>query len=145
MDWKKLLSEKRTREVLGGKPSSKSSDDLRTEFERDLFPLESLDGIRTRLTHSLEVSTVARDLCALRNRIQPDVERTSNAGQNGPDRLDSEGLAPTQIKGRKMCVIVMERNICRLFVEHPILWRPPRTNPHGIRFAVSRLFDRISH
>ena len=78
MNWKGLLSEKRTREVLGGKPSSKSSDDLRAEFERDydravfstpvrrlqdkaqVFPLEALDGIRT----SLEVSTVARDLAS---------------------------------------------------------------------------------
>ena len=77
MDWSKLLSAKRVRELLGGE---KSEPDSRTEFERDygraafstpvrrlqdktqVFPLEEHDAVRTRLTHSLEVSSVARNL-----------------------------------------------------------------------------------
>ena len=63
--------------MLGGE---KSEPDSRTEFERDygraafstpvrrlqdktqVFPLEEHDAVRTRLTHSLEVSSVARNL-----------------------------------------------------------------------------------
>jgi len=77
MDWKKLLSEKRVGEFFGKAPSK---PDSRTPFERDygravfstpvrrlqdktqVFPLESHDAVRTRLTHSLEVSSVARNL-----------------------------------------------------------------------------------
>lgn len=100
MNWNKLLSEKRVRELLDGKPSRSRGDDLRTQFERDydravfstpvrrlqdkaqVFPLEAIDGIRTRLTHSLEVSTVARDLAsqifsglAQRHIIEPNAAR----------------------------------------------------------------------
>ena len=77
MDWKRLLTTMRIRELLGGE---KSISDSRTEFERDygraafstpvrrlqdktqVFPLEEHDAVRTRLTHSLEVSSVARNL-----------------------------------------------------------------------------------
>jgi dGTPase len=73
MDWERLLSCRRA-----GPPDSLDGD--RTEFEKDLsrvvfstpvrrlqdkthvFPLEPHDSVRTRLTHSLEVSSVARDL-----------------------------------------------------------------------------------
>lgn len=76
MNWKKLLSPARQRMSSSVKPSS----DLRSEFERDyhriivsasfrrladktqVFPLDQSDFIRTRLTHSLEVSSVARSL-----------------------------------------------------------------------------------
>jgi dGTPase len=75
MEWKRLLSEKRVGELLGKEPSD---PDNRTPFERDygraifstpvrrlqdktqVFPLEEHDAVRTRLTHSLEVSSVAR-------------------------------------------------------------------------------------
>jgi dGTPase len=73
MDWHRLLSCRRA-------AASDYLDQDRTEFEQDLgrvvfstpvrrlqdkthvFPLEPHDAVRTRLTHSLEVSSVARDL-----------------------------------------------------------------------------------
>ncbi len=78
MEWEKLLCEERCRKLLGGKDSYHDPADRRTEFDRDLdraifstpvkrlqdkaqvFPLEPNDSVRTRLTHSLEVSAVAR-------------------------------------------------------------------------------------
>jgi len=73
MNWKQLLNPKRPRK-------SSMGDDDRVQFERDydrsifstpvkrlqdkaqVFPLEPHDAVRTRLTHSLEVSAVARGL-----------------------------------------------------------------------------------
>ncbi len=75
--WSELLCEKRIRELRGEKASD---PDARSPFERDygrvvfstplrrlqdktqVFPLEEHDAVRTRLTHSLEVSSVARTL-----------------------------------------------------------------------------------
>lgn len=89
-DWEKLLNEDRFR------TSKKSENDLRTEFERDhdriiytsafrrlqdkaqVFPLERQDFVRTRLTHSLEVSTLARSLGVNTAR------KLKNVGVNDP-------------------------------------------------------------
>ncbi len=80
MEWSNLLNETRIRVLMGGDPSGKSPGELRTEFERDygrtvfstpvrrlqdkaqVFPLVTDDFVRTRLTHSIEVSSVARGL-----------------------------------------------------------------------------------
>lgn len=76
MEWRRLLCEDRIRSFRAGK----SQGDLRTEFEKDyhriigsasfrrlqdktqVFPLDKSDFIRTRLTHSLEVSSLAKSL-----------------------------------------------------------------------------------
>lgn len=77
MNWEQLLSGKRHRDVS---EITKSKEDLRNEFEKDyhriigsasfrrlqdktqVFPLDQSDFIRTRLTHSLEVSSYAKSL-----------------------------------------------------------------------------------
>ncbi|MCR4651590.1 MAG: deoxyguanosinetriphosphate triphosphohydrolase [Lachnospiraceae bacterium] len=89
MNWNDLLSGERIRKYT----KSTTSRDLRTEFEKDyhriigsasfrrlqdktqVFPLDKNDFIRTRLTHSLEVSSFARSLA-----------------QNVGERIVSEGL-----------------------------------------------------
>lgn len=79
MEWKKLLSAERCRQWKTAKTQAGATD-LRSEFEKDyhriigsasfrrlqdktqVFPLDKSDFIRTRLTHSLEVSSFARSL-----------------------------------------------------------------------------------
>ena len=76
MEWRTLLSDRRARE---GSHRQRSAD-LRSEFEKDyhriigsasfrrlqdktqVFPLDKSDFIRTRLTHSLEVSSLGKSL-----------------------------------------------------------------------------------
>ena len=85
MDWQTLLCDDRIRSY-----KKQSSTDLRTEFEKDyhriigsasfrrlqdktqVFPLDRSDFIRTRLTHSLEVSSLAKSqrASALLSRIK---------------------------------------------------------------------------
>lgn len=78
MEWSTLLSTRRMRESAGGVRAK--STDLRSEFEKDyhriigsasfrrlqdktqVFPLDKSDFIRTRLTHSLEVSSLGKSL-----------------------------------------------------------------------------------
>lgn len=92
MEWEKLLNKRRIREVMNSGSSTRGSRDSRTEFERDygrilystpvrrlsdkaqVFPLEPNDSVRTRLTHSLEVSSVARDLAAQAARRIPGIQ-----------------------------------------------------------------------
>lgn len=80
MNWKKLMSAVRRKDMHGnqGQPLNAGGD--RTEIERDydrvlfstpvrrladktqVFPLEKNDSVRTRLTHSHEVSNIARSI-----------------------------------------------------------------------------------
>ncbi len=75
MDWQTLLCPDRIRSY-----HAKGSSDLRSEYEKDyhriigsasfrrlqdktqVFPLDQSDFVRTRLTHSLEVSSFAKSL-----------------------------------------------------------------------------------
>ena len=79
MNWEQLLSTRRSR-GSSGKHKYVRNTDLRSEFEKDyhriigsasfrrlqdktqVFPLDKSDFIRTRLTHSLEVSSFAKSL-----------------------------------------------------------------------------------
>ena len=79
MVWEQLLSTKRSRGASHKNKYTRSTD-LRSEFEKDyhriigsasfrrlqdktqVFPLDKSDFIRTRLTHSLEVSSFAKSL-----------------------------------------------------------------------------------
>ena len=80
LEWNKLLAEERERRSGSLSNAGKSSTDLRSEFEKDyhriigsasfrrlqdktqVFPLDKSDFIRTRLTHSLEVSSFGKSL-----------------------------------------------------------------------------------
>jgi dGTPase len=98
MNWNKLLNSTRVRTLYGGPDSIKSSNDPRSEFDRDygrsvfstpvrrlqdkaqVFPLVENDSVRTRLTHSMEVSSVARGLGAMvakwlveQNELKPEL------------------------------------------------------------------------
>lgn len=94
MNWNKLLSPKRQGQYI--KDTSGESYDLRSEFEKDyhriigsaafrrlqdktqVFPWDKSDFIRTRLTHSLEVSSLGKSLaqnvgeCILQNQLDPE-------------------------------------------------------------------------
>lgn len=79
LNWEQLLSKKRYKGTAGRQTGQKTGD-LRSEFEKDyqriigsasfrrlqdktqVFPLDQSDFIRTRLTHSLEVSSFAKSL-----------------------------------------------------------------------------------
>jgi dGTPase len=78
--WENLLSKRRVRDLYDGPASQRIGGDSRTPFDQDygravfstpvrrlqdkaqVFPLEAHDSVRTRLTHSLEVSSIARGL-----------------------------------------------------------------------------------
>jgi len=82
MSWAQLLDDTRIRKAIEGTDSVKAEDESRSEFERDrdrtvysnpvrrligktqVFPLNPNDHVRTRLIHSLEVSTVAEGLAS---------------------------------------------------------------------------------
>lgn len=107
--WESLLNEQR-RKREGQEKTSPAGGETRTEIERDydrilfstpvrrmadktqVFPLEKNDSVRTRLTHSHEVSNLARSIgttLAFNNHIASSVE---NYQRNVPALLAATGL-----------------------------------------------------
>ena len=140
MEWSRLLSPKRP--GYYGKESSKRSGDLRSEFEKDyhriigsssfrrlqdktqVFALDKSDFIRTRLTHSLEVSSFAKSLgqniaqYILENHM--DSEFTVEMKSDICDILQCAGLIhdignpPFGHFGEEAIRDWFERNLCKL-------------------------------
>ncbi len=112
MNWKTLLSAKR--QGKDHRDTDRENYDLRTEFEKDyhriigsaafrrlqdktqVFPWDKSDYIRTRLTHSLEVSSLAKSLaqnvgtCILKENLDP--EFTVEMKEDISDILSCAGL-----------------------------------------------------
>jgi dGTPase len=112
LDWERLLTSQR-RSTVGGKrakPPAKTIE-YRTEIERDydrilfstpvrrladktqVFPLEKNDSVRNRLTHSHEVSTLARSVGVALVYHTPVFKGISDASRNVPAMLAAVGLA----------------------------------------------------
>jgi dGTPase len=108
--WTKLLASGRRKKEGEGQTSGTDSEETRTEIERDydrilfstpvrrladktqVFPLEKNDSVRTRLTHSHEVSNLARSIgsaLAFKHKIAGD---NDNAKRNIPALLAAIGL-----------------------------------------------------
>lgn len=110
IDWVKLLSKSR----LPGPDRKKliygTINDHRTEHERDfdrvvfstpvrrlkdktqVFPLDMHDGVRTRLTHSMEVSNLARSMGTAVSSSIADLARVADANRDVPALLAAIAL-----------------------------------------------------
>ena len=102
MEWKKLLCTERVR------ATERQKEERRSEIHRDygrvifstpvrrlqdkaqVFPLEPIDAVRTRLTHSMEVSSVARGLA---HAVAEDLINRDKI--SAPDAYDIETIAAT--------------------------------------------------
>lgn len=115
LKWEKLLNQLRRKEINGGAESMGTAVN-RTEFERDydrilfatptrrladktqVFPMEENDSVRTRLTHSHEVSNLARSIGVRLAFEYPEEVFGSNheslaVKRNVPSLLAAVGLA----------------------------------------------------
>lgn len=111
MDWTKLMSSTRRKDMHGEKTAPLNAGGDRTEIERDydrvlfstpvrrladktqVFPLEKNDGVRTRLTHSYEVSNIARSIGTALAYRQGSKFSSEMYGRDLPSILATVGLA----------------------------------------------------
>lgn len=114
LDWTKLLTPMRRKDVAEGRTRRLNPDEARTEHERDhdrilfstpvrrlqdktqVFPLERNDSVRTRLTHSHEVANMARSMgttLAFVHGCELGLDATVDATRNVPALLEAIGLA----------------------------------------------------
>lgn len=130
MNWSRLIADVRA------EPSDHPTGD-RTEFEEDLqrvvfstpvrrlqdkthvFPLEKHDSVRTRLTHSLEVSSVARDLSQaacrrLADRIPPQHSHTISTIAAACALLHDVGNPPFGHAGERAIQDWFQRKLAQL-------------------------------
>jgi dGTPase len=139
MDWKMLLCKDRPR-------VSTSTGDYREQFERDfdrtifstpvkrlqdkaqVFPLEPHDAIRTRLTHSLEVSSVARGLAIAVGKwlldekfIEPGMERSIEAISATCGLIHDLGNPPSGIQERMLFVIGLSIDLAKASLAGPYM------------------------
>jgi dGTPase len=112
LDWERLLTTERRSSVVGdlSTPSAEAIE-YRTEIERDydrilfstpvrrladktqVFPLDKNDSVRNRLTHSHEVSTLARSVGVALVNHKNIFKGIPNACRNVPAMLAAVGLA----------------------------------------------------
>lgn len=110
VDWSQLLSVSRLDGPDRKKGIYAGIKDHRTDHERDfdrvvfctpvrrlkdktqVFPLDMHDGVRTRLTHSLEVSNLARSMGTAVAAAVPAIADVPNAGRNVPALLAAIAL-----------------------------------------------------
>jgi dGTPase len=111
MEWEKLLNPVRRKDATREDIPVKSGDGARTETERDydrilfstpvrrladktqVFPLDPNDSVRTRLTHSHEVSNLARSIGTNLAFNKGLAESVADAKRNIPAMLAAIGLA----------------------------------------------------
>ncbi|MFC5525307.1 dGTP triphosphohydrolase [Rhodanobacter ginsengisoli] len=110
LDWEKLLSSERIKGLQRKKSIYGSITDHRTSHERDfdravfctpvrrlkdktqVFPLDMHDGVRTRLTHSLEVSNLARSMGTAVAALVSGISNVKDAQRNVPALLATTAL-----------------------------------------------------
>ena len=135
MNWEKLLSPNRRR------PTKRLSEEHRPEIVRDygravfstpvrrlqdkaqVFPLEPIDAVRTRLTHSLEVSSIARDLAhAVSERLRDEGKITADQAYEIESIAATAGLIHDI--GNPPFGHAGEQAIQDWFAEHPKALKP---------------------
>ena len=134
MNWNNLLCKERIRSYQ----KSTTSRDLRTEFEKDyhriigsaafrrlqdktqVFPLDKSDYIRTRLTHSLEVSSFAKSLAQnvgerlVREKMDDDFDPNPHTPPQGP----GPGPGPVDPPGPPKVKPIVGRDGCKVEIIH---------------------------
>ena len=110
LDWNKLLNPERCKALDRKKSIYNSITDHRTSHERDfdravfctpvrrlkdktqVFPLDMHDGVRTRLTHSMEVSNLARSMGTAVAALVSGISSVKDAQRNVPALLATIAL-----------------------------------------------------